>query len=79
MPRVRSLDPVENKMRKIEAYILMGMRIKNINQSDIAEELGMTRQNFSRKLREGSLRVRELVLIFKKLEATEKEIGELLL
>ena len=78
MPRVLSLDPAENRMRKIVAFIRTQMREQKISQEEMGRELNMKQPVFSRKLAKGYFTVKELLRIFYKLHATKEQIGELM-
>lgn len=78
MPRVRSLSPTKRQLEDLSDFIKRKMRQQNLNQTELAEAVGLTQQNLSIKLRKGNLRAGELIDIFHKLEVTKEEAGEML-
>jgi len=78
MPRVLSLDPVENRMRKIVAFIRTEMREQKITQEEMGRELNILQPVFSRKLARGHFTTKELLRIFYRLHTTQEQIGELM-
>lgn len=78
MPRIRSLDPAQRSLDRIEDFIRRQMRVNHIRHQDMAEELGISQQAFSYKLSKGTLHAKELIRIFMKLGTSKEEIGELM-
>ena len=78
MPRVRSLDPHQVILERLTDSIRGAMRRQNIKQSQMAAELGVTQQAFSRKLRTNSLTGKDLIIIFDFLNINGEEAGNLL-
>ena len=54
------------------------MRKNGIRQTDMASVLGTTQQAFSYKIRGGACNVKDMVIIFTKLQTEPEKIGELL-
>ena len=78
MPRINSLDPARRSVHRLCVFIKDRMEIQNINQAKLAEELGTSQQNVSRKLKAERFSLVELVKILYLIKATQEEIGELL-
>lgn len=76
MPKV-FLDPVQKRVNKLTDFIIGEMKRQKIRQWEMAEELGLSQQGFSLKLKRG-FRVEDLLRIFAKLKVSEKDAGELL-
>ena len=77
MPRI-SLKKTEYKLTDLSLFILGSMKSQKINQTEMAAALDMSQSNFSQKLKNCTLTVRELMIIFKKLGTPTEKVGELL-
>ena len=77
MPKV-TLDKTKKTESLIRAYVLGTMRANDISQSDMASELGITQQAFSRKIKNGSLTVADLLRIFERLQPDDSTLLKLM-
>lgn len=73
-----TLDPVQQHMWMIYGYISRTMDEQNISQTEMAEELNMTQQVFSYRLRNERLSIRDLLRIFGKLKTSDADILRLM-
>ena len=73
-----TLDPVQVQMWTISGYIHREMDEQNITQSDMAEELNMSQQTFSYRLKNELFTVRDLLRIFRKLKTSDADILRLM-
>lgn len=74
-----TLDPVKRKTWEIQRYILGEMKIKNVTQKDIADELGITQPAVSYLLSDiTSVSVPQLLVIFDLLQTPQEERGRLI-
>lgn len=68
----------EYKASFLGRYIFSEMREQKYTQEQMAQRLGMQRQTFSRKCREGELTAYELITVFQELKTDAETIGKLL-
>lgn len=73
-----TLDPVQTQMWVISGYIHREMDEQNITQAEIAEDLNMSQQTFSYRLKNELFTVRDLLRIFRKLKTTDADILRLM-
>jgi predicted transcriptional regulator len=79
MPRVKNKSKqIDYKINDTKAYLIGALKQKKINHASIAEELGITQQAFSYKLREGTLTQKDLLVVFGRLETPDEKIVSLM-
>lgn len=77
MPRIKQ-NRLQYMKKDFYKNISGDMKVKRVRQQEIADELGMSQQSFSDKLKKGNFKYTELVFIFHKLEKSDNEILELM-
>lgn len=77
MPRVMIREK-DYMVHDFGRWFLAELRRKGLTQNDAAKWLGVTQQCISRKVKEGSFSIRDLITIFEKLGTNREEIGCLL-
>lgn len=77
MPKVY-LTENERRVARLSNYIFGAIKSNGTTQIEIADELGITRQLFARKVRKGSLTYTELYKVFRILGTDEKTVLNLL-
>lgn len=77
MPRVRikKKDYAINDFRK---WLIGEMAVQNIRQKDLAEWLGMSQQAVSIKIQKSDFSLKELIILFDRLQTDKEQIGNLL-
>jgi predicted XRE-type DNA-binding protein len=79
MPRVKNKSKqIDYKINDTKAYLIGALKQNKIKQASIAEELGITQQGFSYRLREGTLTQKDLLVIFRRLETPDEKIVSLM-
>ncbi|MBQ0113317.1 MAG: hypothetical protein KBT03_09330 [Bacteroidales bacterium] len=73
MPRIKSKKK-EYMAKDIGSWISGKMREAKVSQATISKELGITQQAFSYKLFQNSFTYRDLITVFKAVNATDDEI-----
>ena len=69
-----TLDPVQQQMWMLSGYIRRTMDEQNISQVEMADELNMSQQTFSYRLKNELLTARDLFRIFRKLKTSDADI-----
>lgn len=77
MPRVR-IKKKEYAVSDFKKWLIGEMAMQNIRQKDMAEWLGMTQQAVSLKIQKSDFSLKELIVIFDKLQTDKEQIGNLL-
>ena len=77
MPRV-SIKKKDYMVSDLSEWIAGRMYARKIRQQDMAELIGITQSAFCQRLKTGFFTYRELLSVFKYLEATEEEILRLM-
>lgn len=69
-----TLDPVQQHMWMLSGYIRRTMDEQNITQAEMADELNMSQQTFSYRLKNELFTARDLLRIFRKLKTSDADI-----
>lgn len=77
MPRVSSKKK-EYMASDLTQWIIGRLYIKNLYQKDLAEKLGITKSALSIRMKNGFWQYKDLLTIFSYLEASDKEIIQLM-
>ena len=77
MPKVY-LDSADEQLDILCKYIRGEMVAQNISLEEMGEELNVTRQTMSTRLRTKTFSVKDLLRIFKKLNTSEETISRLM-
>lgn len=77
MPRIRELKH-QYMANDIGAWVKGQIMRKKLSQEYVADEMGITQQALSRKIRENSFKYIDLLLLFKALKVEDREIIKLM-
>lgn len=77
MPRV-SIKAEEYAMTDFRRWLVGELKIQGITQNDIAGWIGVEQSAVSRKIKNCTFKLDELMKIFKHLNTSEEQIGKLL-
>lgn len=77
MPRIKAKKK-DYKATDFCRWLKGEMAMKDIRQKTVAEWLGTTQQTVSFKIKNGCFSLKELLILFEKLETPAEQIGKLL-
>lgn len=72
------LSEKERRIDKLSRYVFGAIKVQGITQEQIANELGLARQTFNRKVKKGTLTFAELWKVFRLLGADADTILSIL-
>lgn len=77
MPRVR-IKKKDYAVTDFRKWLIGEMAVQNIRQKDLAEWLGMSQQAVSIKIQKSDFSLKELIILFDRLQTDKEQIGNLL-
>lgn len=77
MPRITSKKK-DYKLTDFRRWLIGEIKVQGYKQSEVAEWLGISQQAVSAKLKSGSFSLKELLILFEKLNTEQETIGKLL-
>lgn len=77
MPRVR-IKKKDYAITDFRKWLIGEMAVQNIRQKDLAEWLGMSQQAVSIKIQKSDFSLKELIILFDRLQTDKEQIGNLL-
>lgn len=77
MPRITAKKK-DYKLTDFRKWLVGELNVQEIKQAEIAELFGITQQAVSHKIKTGNFTLKELFILFEKLQTSEEEIGKLL-
>jgi len=77
VPRV-SINKKDYIVKDFRRWLIGEIKVQGYKQSEVAEWLGISQQAVSAKLKSGSFSLKELLILFEKLNTEQETIGKLL-
>lgn len=77
MPRV-AIKKKDYKIVDFRKWLIAELKIRKIRQDEVGEWLGVSQQAVSAKLRTGAFSLKEIIILFEKLDTEPEKIGSLL-
>lgn len=77
MPRT-TLNSQKYRLKDFSEWVIGKMRMQNVRQIDLAREIGISQPTFSAKLKKCQFCHEDMLILFKKLGATDEDILRLM-